>query len=178
MAYLTLFRRKFPKNSRKKSQRSGRGGWVKPVGTKSQLLPKICFACFPKEMRLTWKHDWQSSKRLRSPATRTTRVPSWACVLLPCNYCSFPSFPVCNIFFIFEEPEFGLPSTGLPSKILPLQCLDLCPSPSRSFLRSPSQRIGCAILFQAHLGGVDFLKNTTVAKYKVLGSLWKKENVR
>ena len=47
MAYLTLFRRKFPKNSRKKSQRSGRGGWVKPVGTKSQLLPKIRFACFP-----------------------------------------------------------------------------------------------------------------------------------
>ena len=78
-------------------------------------------------------------------------------------------------FFIFKEPEFGLPSTGLPSKILPLQCLDLCPSPSRSSLRSPSKRIGCAILFQAHLGGVDFLKNTTVAKYKVLGSLWKKE---
>ena len=46
MAYLTLFCRKFPKNPRKKSQRSGRGG-VKPVGPKSQLLPKICFACFP-----------------------------------------------------------------------------------------------------------------------------------
>ena len=47
MAYLTLFCRKFPKNSRKKSQRSGRGGGVKLVGPKSQLLPKICFARFP-----------------------------------------------------------------------------------------------------------------------------------
>ena len=47
MAYLTLFCRKFPKNSRKKSQRSGRGGEVKPVGPNSQLLPKICFASSP-----------------------------------------------------------------------------------------------------------------------------------
>ena len=30
------------------SQPPVRGGGVKPVGTKSQLLPKICFACFPK----------------------------------------------------------------------------------------------------------------------------------
>ena len=51
MAYLTLFCGKFPTNSRKKSQRSGRGGvGIKPVGPNSQLLPKICFASFPKEI--------------------------------------------------------------------------------------------------------------------------------
>ena len=32
------------------SQRSGRGGGVKPVGPKSQLLPKICFGGFPNQM--------------------------------------------------------------------------------------------------------------------------------
>merc|ERR1719319_1223020 len=32
---------------------------------------------------IAWKQDWQSSKRLRSPATRMTRVPSWACVFDP-----------------------------------------------------------------------------------------------
>ena len=47
MAYLTLFCRKFSTNSRKKSQRSGRGRGVKPVGPNSQLLPKICFGGFP-----------------------------------------------------------------------------------------------------------------------------------
>ena len=47
MAYLTLFCRKFLKNSRKKSQPLGRGAGVKPVGPNSQLLPKICFLGFP-----------------------------------------------------------------------------------------------------------------------------------
>merc|ERR1719319_336588 len=32
---------------------------------------------------IAWKQDWQSPKRLRSPATRMTRVPSWACVFDP-----------------------------------------------------------------------------------------------
>ena len=50
MAYLTLFRRKFPKNSRKKSQRSGgeggggQAGWDKiPTFTENKfwLLPLI-----------------------------------------------------------------------------------------------------------------------------------------
>ena len=48
MVYLTLFCRKFPKKSQKKSQRTGRGGrGVKPVGPNFKLLPKICFASFP-----------------------------------------------------------------------------------------------------------------------------------
>ena len=55
MAYLTLFCRKFLKNSRKKSQRSGRGAGVKPVGPNSQLLPKICFASFPQADYEIWK---------------------------------------------------------------------------------------------------------------------------
>ena len=31
------------------------GGGVKPVGPKSQLLPKICFACFPYISQIKWQ---------------------------------------------------------------------------------------------------------------------------
>ena len=56
MAYLTLFCRKFPKNSRKKSQRSGRGGgqagWAKIPTFTENLFCKLplflhhCIFCF------------------------------------------------------------------------------------------------------------------------------------
>lgn len=32
---------------------------------------------------MAWKHDWQSSNRVLSPAARMTSIPSSACTLLP-----------------------------------------------------------------------------------------------
>ena len=41
---------------------------------------------------------------------------------------------------ILRQPVSGPPGIALPSKKLPLQCLDLCQSPSLSFLHSPAHQ--------------------------------------
>ena len=50
----------------------------------------------------------------------------------------FYSFFTLLIMMILGQPESGPPGIALPSVILPLRCLDLCPSPSQSFLHSPA----------------------------------------
>ena len=72
MAYLTLFCRKFLKNSRKKSQPLGRGAGVKPVGPNSQLLPKICFASFPYRVGRR-KFRWGQLIQFMNRASNTTQ---------------------------------------------------------------------------------------------------------
>ena len=55
MAYLTLFLPKISGKFTEKIPTFGEGG-VKPVGPKSQLLPKICFGGFPNDTFVVTVH--------------------------------------------------------------------------------------------------------------------------
>ena len=76
MAYLTLFRRKFPKNSRKKSQRSGRGGgqagWDKiPTFTENLFCMLPLNALTDEDIKTLWLpliiYDNTDHRSIRSP---------------------------------------------------------------------------------------------------------------